>query len=315
MRRAAWNVATVLHCVLCALVTLAAAQTPQQCADPTTTSVGTENYARMCGTNRNVACGVKASSSMDLSWHGPATLGNDGILSSAHGSFAEGFFTQFEVGWWRVDFGTPRRVQRVYIRMTSNANSYYYLVDSVIRVGDTDSHSANTVCGTMSTVQLDNVVTCDVLGRYLFVKLANEGYLFFSELMAFGPCACPAGYKGPSVGSAPCVACPANSYKTFTDEDCQVCPLDSVSMAASTSYASCTCKTDFVKHPVTGQCIQFVLRTIDSSPTGFAGSRIASCPPGHVSPADSTSLADCACAPGFSPAGSTATISFTISVS
>ena len=57
---------------------------------------------------------------------------------------------------------------------------------------------------------LDNVVTCDVVGRFLFVVVQNA-YLLFSELEAFGPCACPAGQYAPVTGSGPCVACPANS--------------------------------------------------------------------------------------------------------
>ena len=115
---------------------------------------------------------------------------------------------------------------------------------------------------------------------------------------------CNAGYSEPVVSNA-CSACAAGKYKDAVgNQDCQVCPPDSLSLAASTS---CTCNNGFVKVPVTGQCVLFVLRTIASSPTNFAGTRILSCPPGHVSPADSTSLADCVCAPGFSPAGWTET--------
>ena len=62
MRRAAWDVAVLLHCVLCTLATLASAQTPQICVDPATTSTGTENYARMCGVNADAACGATVSS-------------------------------------------------------------------------------------------------------------------------------------------------------------------------------------------------------------------------------------------------------------
>jgi len=50
-----------------------------------------------------------------------------------------------------------------------------------------------------------------------------------------------------------------------------------------------------------------VLQTVVSSPTGFAGIRILRCPEGQTSPANSASLADCVCAPGFSPAGWTET--------
>ena len=60
-----------------------------------------------------------------------------------------------------------------------------------------------------------------------------------------------------------------------------------------------------MKHPVTGQCIPVEVHTIASSSTSITSARIQSCPPNHVSPADSTSLADCVCAPGFSKQAST----------
>jgi len=61
----------------------------------------------------------------------------------------------------------------------------------------------------------------------------------------------------------------------------------------------------FKAFPGGAACDEVRLHTAASS--SLAGGRILQCPPGQTSPADSTSLADCVCAPGFSPAGSTAT--------
>ena len=310
MRRAALNAATVLS-LLCALVTLAATQTPQLCANPTTTSTGTENYARMCGVNASAACGATVNNDEGKTWHGPPGVAVDGVLSSAGTGFRLGFFTKGVAGsrhWWRVDFGTQRHVRRVYVRRVWDNTYAIGMNNAQIIVGDTDDVLANPVCGSWGTFALDNVVTLNCVGRFLFVRQLNPNnqILSFSELQAFGPCTCPAGSNNPSAGSGPCVACPVKTYKSLTDTGCQPCPLISTSLQGSTSIASCTCPADLVNVPV-GGCTSYELRTVASSPTGVAGTRIQRCPPGQVSPADSTSLADCACAPGFSPAGWTET--------
>ena len=203
--------------------------------------------------------------------------------------------------WWRVDFGVSRRIQRVQIQNRQDSNTFSRIVGAQIMIGDFTTVSLNLQCGSaLSGSSANYVTTCDQAGRYLYVFMPRVSMLHFSEHEAFGPCACPAGNYGPSVGSGPCVACPANTYKSLTDLVCQLCPLDSVSLEGSTSIASCTCQADFVKVPVSGQCIPFELRTVASSPTGFAGTRILNCQPGQTSPAGCTSLADCVCAPVFS---------------
>jgi len=225
MRRAAWNVATVRYCVFCALVNLAAAQTPQLCANPTNTSTGTENYARMCGVNRNAACVATVSSAFELgnTVFGPPSQAVDGVLSSAGNSGYQGaFLTNVEIAWWRVDFDITRHVQRVYIRSVFNPNLWEDMHRIIIRVGngETVSSPLNTVCGFFATTTLDNVQTCNVLGRYLFVTRETAQNMYFTELEAFGPCTCPANQYAPPSGSA-CEAlpCPANSYKTSTDQE------------------------------------------------------------------------------------------------
>ena len=183
----------------------------QQCANPATTSTGTENFARMCGATGNVGCGATASSTLsaqDL----PPSVAVDGVYSASTDTGHQKIFhtAVSGVNWWRVDFGTERRVQRVYIRNRFDPLYHVQLNSAEIRVGNTDSSTSNTVCGTIGTAVIDNVVTCDVLGRFLFVVIQND-YLHFSELEAYGPCACPAGQFGPSAGSGACTTCPANS--------------------------------------------------------------------------------------------------------
>ena len=79
-------------------------------------------------------------------------------------------------------------------------------------MGDIDSATKNTVCATIASATLDNYFTCDVTGRFLFVVVQND-YVYFSELEAFGSCACPTGQYEPAVGNAltACVACPSGS--------------------------------------------------------------------------------------------------------
>jgi len=225
MRRTASNAATVLYCLLYALVTLAAAQTPQLCANPTITSTGTENYARMCGVNADAACEATASSTYGKTWHWGPEIAVDGVLSTIGGGYDEGFLTDFvaERAWWRVDFGTQRHVQSVYMRQIWDSGYWGGVNNARILVGGTGDHSTTPYCGeaNFGDVRLNNEVPCNCLGRYLFVKTEQNKNLLFSELMAFGPCACPAGYINPSVGSGPCVACPSNSQSTANGSACE----------------------------------------------------------------------------------------------
>jgi len=155
MRRAAWNVATVLYCVFCALVNLAAAQTPQLCADLETTSTGTENYARMCGVNANAACEATASSVLASQYI--ASIAVDGVLSSDGTDLELAFISQNEIGWWRVDFGITRGVQRVYLRNPWSSSNWGYMRNIVIRVGTPPTPSRRThraSCATRATPRL-----------------------------------------------------------------------------------------------------------------------------------------------------------------
>jgi len=93
------------------------------------------------------------------------------------------------VQFWSVDFGVVRRIQRVYIQ--SRNNHMDRLNGAQIWVGNQNT-PFNNVCGTIVTGALVNNVDCNAFGRYLHVTV-NNVFLHFAELMAFRPCACPAG--------------------------------------------------------------------------------------------------------------------------
>ena len=137
------------------------------------------------------------STAVDGIYNGPSDTGYGNIFHTD---------ANFAPSWWRVDFGTPRRVQRVYIR--NRIDQQARLNGATIRVGNLDSFNQNTVCASLGTAALDNVVTCDIVGRFLFVVVGTV-FLHFSELEAFGPCACPIDRFGPALGTAmtACVAC------------------------------------------------------------------------------------------------------------
>ena len=219
MRRTAWT----LLC-LGLLITDKVVCVQEQCTNPTATSMGTKNFARMCGVSENNNCGAIASST----WSDtpPPSAAVDGIYSSSADSGHQNIFHTLANGWWRVDFGVQRRLQRIYIRNRFQAATHHALNNAQILVGDTDSVTGNTVCATVVNAGLDNYITCVGIGRFLFVVGRPNSFLFFSELEAYGLCACPADQYGPSAGSGPCAVCPDPN---------------NVSLAGSTSVVSCTC--------------------------------------------------------------------------
>jgi len=192
-------------------------QVQQQCANPETTSIGTENFARMCGADGGVgACPATLSNQkVDIPGeiYGGPGVAVDGLTPGpAAGTQLDYFHTPCGTSneWWRVDFGVSRRVQRVEIRGRNDRNDLNARIETaIVKIGDSETHSSNVACGNaLSGNQFAHTVTCDLVGRYLHVVLPTTACFSFSELSAYGPCACPAGQYGPSTGSGACVACP-----------------------------------------------------------------------------------------------------------
>jgi len=199
----------------CLLVCSVDAQIQQQCANSLVTTTGTQNLARMCGADGGVgACTttmINKYPNLNHEQYGGPEVAVDGIKATFSVNVMAQFFhtTHIANSWWRVDFGVSRRIQRVQIQNRQDGGTLHRLSGAQIIVGDSTTVSGNLQCGTDLRGNLyDHVVTCDRVGRYLYIFQPRVANIHVSELEAFGPCACPAGQYSPSVNNGPCLHCP-----------------------------------------------------------------------------------------------------------
>lgn len=145
-----------------------------------------------------------------------------------------------------------------------------------------------------------------------------------------GPCvACPAGKFKTTQGSAPCSDCLVNTYSTEnakTDSTCLSCPTNAVTLQTGSNVLSqCVCNLGFTGSnggtctscvagkykDATGSaaCTLCEANMYQPLTTQVAASSCTACPSTFaVSPAGSSALASCECAPGyFGPNGGTCT--------
>jgi len=110
-------------------------------------------------------------------------------------------------------------------------------------------------------------------------------------------CTAPDATQFKSDRLCPCVLDPAIASEVV--DSCVACPLNAT---AAAMLPACVLTTP-PSEPPTSEPDVTVLTVFSTS--GFENARIVSCPVNATSPADATSVEQCVCAPGFSPAGST----------
>jgi len=193
----------------------------------------------MCGAEGGVGACPATLSDQKINTAGE-TYGGPGVAvdgltpGPAAGTRLDYFHTPCDKSneWWRVDFGVSRRVQRVEIRGRNDRNDLNARIDTaIVKIGDSETHSSNVACGNaLSGNQFAHTVTCDLVGRYLHVVLPTTACFSFSELSAYGPCACAACVACPesgtsalgSIGVGACVfTCPSNAHKTADGLACE----------------------------------------------------------------------------------------------
>ena len=181
----------------------------------------------------------------------------------------------------------------------SSAPSNRVAISSII--GDRVTNSKGHVG--LLTGDLAGLYVVDaVLSSAQITAITARMYLGQDPLLAC--ITCPSSWTSPqgSIAQEDCVPpCPSNSQRTADGLACEC------SAGYSGLPESCLiCPKGWFKiFPGSAACEEIQIHTTASSSVGFAGARILQCPPGHVSPADSTSLADCVCAPGFFKVAST----------
>jgi len=214
----------------------------QLCAAPAATSTGTANVARTCGAaGTGGACPALLSHPQPDSAFGAAGVAVDGVRAPANVDAPADAFRSAGAGvdeWWRVDFGAPRRILRVDIQNRQDATAFGVIDGAVVRIGDSEAFAANTQCGSaLSGAKAEHTVTCDLVGRFLYVVLPSLGPLQFAELEAFGPCACPAGQYAPAAGGAACAVCPAGFTSLTGAEGLGACGCPAGGYAAPVPFA------------------------------------------------------------------------------
>jgi hypothetical protein len=145
-----------------------------------------------------------------------------------------------------------------------------------------------------------------------------------------GPCvACPAGKFKTTFGSAPCSDCPVHTYSVATaktDSTCTTCPTNAVTLQTGSNVATqCVCNLGYTgpNGDTCGACVAGKYKDATGSAvctdcgvnryqTSTAQTSVSSCTacPSTfaLSPAGSSALASCECAPGyFGPNGGTCT--------
>jgi len=269
MRRAAWT----LLCL--GLLSAEGVFCQQLCVSPQTTSQGTTNFARACGSGAS-NCVASQSSFLPSGFGSPPSIAVDG----GTGAF---FHTNYNANeWWSVDFGVSRKLSRVIIinRETTLSSIAQRLDGASIRVGDGSTFDSvlNTQCALTPSGSGGTVtVNCNAVGRYLFV--VRSECIHFEELSAFGPCACPSGQYGPITGIGACVVCSTGTTSPQGSIGSASCVMPCPSNAQRPPDGSaCECNAGYTSLPAS--CAACVAGTYKSV-TGSAG--CASCPSGQTS--------------------------------
>jgi len=121
-------------------------------------------------------------------------------------------------------------------------------------------------------------------------------------------CFCRVGQQ-PRLNDGVCVNCPANTYKSYSDNwPCTSCGDDEISPAGSTSYSNCVCGLQKIRHPGSNICqcragqsqgydLQGICENcpINTYKESISDDQCNLCSRYATSPAGSTSSRDCVC--------------------
>ena len=149
----------------------------QLCANPSVTSTGTQNFARMCGAGGGVgACTatmINRYPNNNNEQYGGPEVAVDGIKATFNVQVQGQFFhtTHISNSWWRVDFGVSRRIQRVQIQNRQDGGTLFRIFGAKIMIGDSTTVSENSQCGSdLSHNLYDHVVTCFLRSKRSYIS-------------------------------------------------------------------------------------------------------------------------------------------------